>query len=866
MNDRVILNQPPAPAENPYWLKSQGIQALEKRVGAVWSLYNDVDPGVTLLEHLCWALSEVAYCASFPLEDLLAGTDGRLAVPDQFPDQTAILSHQPVNADDYGKGLFDRLSGLRAVQILPETDVNGHPTGRQICYLAPQPQLDDAAVQQLARAARDYLRDWRLPGHRVLPPRWLHQRPLTLCATIMLANAGMAAEVADACSLALDRMSAPIPQRGGYHSWRDQGLEGDDIIHGPRLERGWIPGPLPALPEVVRISALAGLLADVPGIQAVLSLRLEADGVEVRQVALDAHDIVAWTLDFTFWADNHPCLHYQGPSRAAGMLAMQSAHAARGISAGIDRAAPLPQGHFRNLAAYHPVQMTLPPNWGLTGREVDRTALQQAQARQLQGYLLPFEQLLTNQFAQLANLGALFSPAHPPPPDRSDRPEDVPWQPLARSSYSQPLYQVPDIQDLLAGQHMFDDWLGEPRPEESWQQVQLFSHNAYRHALATQTESEHEAVVNRLAMLRHLLARHGEDAADYEPMILAFQWYGSRERTLMIVHAAWLRNLAFLSHARFCAARYPAPPLLLPGDPAMPEDNPRFLARLGANKLIPWWQRLLAWPDFNGRPDLHRIEALTRFEETSLAGYSSFELKLDLLLDLSTYLGNLAAALSRALYAPGVRQWLGASARPGSRFAVPDSDLFLFAVPAGVWLCEGTGPEAPAPGSALLEIGWDRPNAHTGWPDFWHMAGSNGGFGAPVGTAEDERFLTCHAHALQLLWLASQRRGLLLLEPVLLPPEEEMPETALRLKACLFWPDWVPRLASHLPGFIETLRQRHWPAPVELAAQGLSFARMASLIPAFVGWYNLYGQPDADPAALAAKARALMSWLAGGAT
>lgn len=868
-DDFILLNQPPAAAENPYWLKTEGVMALQKIAGDVWSLYNDVDPGVTLLEHLCWALSEVAYCADFPLEDLLTGMDGRLAVPDQFPDQSEILSHQPVSADDYGKVLFDSLSGLRALQILSERDVNGHSTGRQICYLAPQSGLDDAAVRHLAQSAWHHLRYWRLPGHAVPPPRWLHLRPVTLTATILLTDASLAAEVADACSLAMDRLAAPIPQRGGYHALHDRGLDGPAIINGPRLKRGWIPGALPPLPDTVRISSVAGLLAEIAGVQAVLSLRLDADGVEIKQLPLAEHEIIAWTLDIQFRSDNRVCLHYRGPSQSAGVLAMKSAHAAKGIGAGINLCAPVPQGQFRNLAEYHPVQMTLPPNWGLTGREIDRTPLQQVNARQLQGYLMPFEQLLTNQFAQLANLGSLFSVARPPPSEQGTRPDDVPWQPLARTSFSQPLHQIPDFQDLVAGQDIFDDWLGEPRPDESWQQVQHFSHNPYRHVLATQTETEREAVVNRLAMLRHLMARHGEESTDYDPMILAFQWYGSRERTLMIVHGLWLQNQTLLSHARSCAARYPAPPLLLPGDPAIPEGNPRFQARLGSQEGMadaadgaPWWQRLRAWPEFNGRPDLARIEALASLDEKSLDGTSSFELKLGLLLDLSTYLGNLAASLLRALYAPGARQWLCTASNPGARYEVPECELFLFATPDGVWLCEGTQPATPAAGSALLEIRWDTPGACTGWPDFWHMAGGSGGFGAPVGAGGDERFLTCHAHALQLLWLATQRRGMLLLEPVLLVPDDEMPEAAVRLTASLFWPDWVPQLAQRLPTFIEVMRLRHWPSHVELDARGLSFARLAPLIPAFVAWQNLYGQPDADPKMVAARAHALASLLA----
>jgi len=870
MDDFFIQRQAPEPALNPRWLKREGIRQLQALVGSVWSHYNNVDPGVTLLEHLCWALSEVAYCADFPLEDLLTGADGNLAVPGQFPSQAEILSHQPVNDEDYAKLLFDHLPTLRALQLQTEYRASGQPTGRQRCFLAPPAGLDDAEREDLRQTAWYWLQQWRLPGECFLPPDWLTPRPLGLSARLLVNDAHQAEAIAEACRLQLDQFAAPRPRQDGYQHWRETGLDGAKIIDGPRLRQGWMPGPLPSRPGDVRAGALAALLAGIEGVQAVLQLRLLADSQETARVTLSASELIDWTLDLSVWCDNRCCYRLQGPSAVPGVAAMQAAHAASGISAGIDIQAMPPHGQYRNLAEYYPVQATLPPNWRLSGHEVDQTELQQAQTRQLQGYLLPFEQLLANQFAQLAHLGELFSPASPPATERGERPEDVPWQALARTRFNQPLYQIPGLEALISGQQQFDVWLGEPRPQQAWRSSQGFSHNAYPHALATLTESEHQAMQHRLAILRHLMARHGEQAADYDAMILACQWYGSRERTLGIVFSLWLQNLTFLSTARCCGARYPAASLRLPGDTAMVESSPALQARLAPQPGIthnqpgtPWWQRWLAWPQYNGQPDLAQIEALARIDEQDLAGLSSFELKAGLLLDLPTRLCSLATQLLRALYAPGAREWLRRDCRPGARFAVPDCELCLQAEQDGIWLYDDDGQVAEQGAQALLHMVWPAPGEKTGWPAFWRttttadidMAPPDAPL--PVGQADEQLFLHAHAHVWQLLWLATQRKGMLLIEPVLLQTNDSSPESVDGLSARLFWPDWVCLLHQRMADFIETLRERHWPLHVQLTEQGASFTQLAILIPPFVAWHNQYNRPEAS----ADAARELISAL-----
>src|SRR4030095_12057206 len=72
---------------------------------------------------------------------------------------------------------------------------------------------------------------------------------------------------------------------------------------------------------------------------------------------------------------------------------------------------PVPLGTRRNLEAYHPIQHSFPLTYGIGPAGLPSTATLQrrAQARQLKGYLMVYEQLLRNGYAQLAHAVDLFS-------------------------------------------------------------------------------------------------------------------------------------------------------------------------------------------------------------------------------------------------------------------------------------------------------------------------------------------------------------------------------------------------------------------------------------------------------------------------
>ena len=57
-------------------LLQQGIELIQKFSGNQWTDFNYHDPGITFLEQICYALTDLSYKSNFPIEDILLAFSG----------------------------------------------------------------------------------------------------------------------------------------------------------------------------------------------------------------------------------------------------------------------------------------------------------------------------------------------------------------------------------------------------------------------------------------------------------------------------------------------------------------------------------------------------------------------------------------------------------------------------------------------------------------------------------------------------------------------------------------------------------------------------------------------------------------------
>jgi hypothetical protein len=86
-------------------LRKEGIGHLQRLAGTTWTDHNVHDPGITILDQLCYALTDLSYRIGFETKELLAKPDGHTY--DSLYSPATILTVNPVTLADFRKVLLD---------------------------------------------------------------------------------------------------------------------------------------------------------------------------------------------------------------------------------------------------------------------------------------------------------------------------------------------------------------------------------------------------------------------------------------------------------------------------------------------------------------------------------------------------------------------------------------------------------------------------------------------------------------------------------------------------------------------------------------------------------------------------------------
>lgn len=105
------------------FLREQGLEYIQDLSGKIWTDHNAHDPGITILEVLCYALTDLGYRTGFEVKDVLATPDGVVDPPEistLYPAHE-ILPSAPLTISDYRR-LLVKIDGIRNAWLDPMTD------------------------------------------------------------------------------------------------------------------------------------------------------------------------------------------------------------------------------------------------------------------------------------------------------------------------------------------------------------------------------------------------------------------------------------------------------------------------------------------------------------------------------------------------------------------------------------------------------------------------------------------------------------------------------------------------------------------------------------------------------------------------
>jgi uncharacterized protein len=531
------------PAFDPRALFDEGLADVRELSRALWTDHNTHDPGITMLELACYALTELAYRHALPIEDRLAGDDSAA----QFHAPRSVLPNRALTDLDWRKWLID-LPGVKNAWIEAVTDVQlfadlrrrelartppAHPDFQVVplggLYRARIEYMDSVgtkperetvlhAVRRAIEASRNLCEDF-------VEVRAVRAEYFALCAEIDLDTDADVTECAAQLLFGAGEVLAPPVLGHDLATLVARGKTLAEIIDGPLLEDGFIDDAelqATALPSEIHLSDVIGAVMDVPGLRSVRSLQINPivrpDEDDENAPDADPTDVVGdaaavanpWRIPVRVGrlprlslsqgrlVFSKRGLPVQGwnvaamPAPVATRLAALREQARARVETPVGtELPPPPAGRARPFADWASFQLDFPALYGIGTQGLgDRaTDLRRAQALQLKGWLLFFDQLMADQLALLAQARRRLSVAPAELQAVAAR--------LGPAATSQP--------HVLASQVV----------TSVVDHARLYPAGVTDAVLADAIESRPEAEQRQQRLLDHLLARVAEDFADY---------------------------------------------------------------------------------------------------------------------------------------------------------------------------------------------------------------------------------------------------------------------------------------------------------------------------------------------------------------
>lgn len=520
------------PADSPASfaaLRGEGVRWTQALSGRTWTDYNLHDPGVTILEQLCFALTELAYRIDFPVADHLAGRHGRIDFDRlALHGPAAVLPCRPTTADDYRRALLDTIAsldnawvGTAVAAVGPDAGLNGlyriavkladhgddgAAAGSAACaearavFLANRNLGEDlAAVTSVATVECDLHGTFVIGGSR--SPEEILSDIYDRCAEAIAARVVFRPfGVALANGRPIEALLNPRHTRHGV-------IEDEDLRAAERDELfvGDLAAALLAIEGVRSVRDLAMARAGGPRSTGTLRWRAREEALRLRLPHGDRE-----------MASMVQLLRAEGPVRVSAadvraryrdLRAGQTAR--RPGRQDIAIHFPPPRGTPRDLSRYTSIQHHFPDAYGINARGVPAASGVEARAHaaQLKGYLALFEGVLADGAAQLQHLRDLFSAD--PAIDRTY------WRGALDGSVIPGLEAILDDaaepqavgEDFMDRRNRFIDHLlalhGESFPQSTLRQLSRYY---------GPNELDRQLLDNKLAYLRHVI-RVGRDRA-----------------------------------------------------------------------------------------------------------------------------------------------------------------------------------------------------------------------------------------------------------------------------------------------------------------------------------------------------------------
>lgn len=436
-----------------HYLRKLGIQYIEELGGSLWTDYNSHDPGITMLEMLCYAITDLGMRIDLPIQNVLASENKEDSLSSQFYRASEIFPTKAVTEEDYRK-LFIDIDGVRNCWLrIAKRTVYADCKNDRLSYeetkfyelaeefkrqydlkglytlLVDFEEIDDTFTDEEKKIEIQKIKDAILEKYHknrnlcedLIDIKPVPTKPISVCASVeVVPEADEELIHAKILTAINDYFSTTIC----FYSIKqllDKGYTPDEIFDGPFvLDHGFIDAQElkeADLRSEVRLSDLMKLIMNIEGVKHINDISIgncgSGEDLENEWLICIPEDTKPVLCDKSVFSYNKGVLPLNiNKTQVAIYLAQLKEDAALENEVPEDeRDLDFPESTYLVPESYTTIQNDFPETYGIgqSGLSARATPERKSQVKQLKGYLLFFDKVLASYFKHLGNVRQLLS-------------------------------------------------------------------------------------------------------------------------------------------------------------------------------------------------------------------------------------------------------------------------------------------------------------------------------------------------------------------------------------------------------------------------------------------------------------------------
>jgi len=408
-------------------LFEEGLKFAQQYSGKIWTDYNYHDPGVTFLEYLCYAITDLGYRTDFSVADIfLFGADDFDSIKQNLLfGPAAVFNTTPITVNDYRKLIIDRVKHVANAWVIPVSDNKMGVNGLFEIFIECSDDLSDLELKFLKREVAAIFHSNRLIGHDLSEVYILRKVYLSIKGDVTIESDALGELVMAKIYSNLDSYINPqVELHDPVKLWKEKGFAPEEVLTGPLPKFGFIfEHNLSPKVEAIYLSRIKELILEVEGVREIRNLQLFKNEIpvfdnfvhfnktEFPKIQYLDELTEAFRTEVRLLKNN--VTYEVDPVITKQLIASEVLSSGKFYHEELNYEEKLPQGRFTldSLQKHFPIHNELPEFYGLGKKGISGNANMETltSVRQLGAYLYFFEQFLASYLTQLSSLRHLFS-------------------------------------------------------------------------------------------------------------------------------------------------------------------------------------------------------------------------------------------------------------------------------------------------------------------------------------------------------------------------------------------------------------------------------------------------------------------------